>query len=154
MSSYVWSTKNRAWHAESPPWTLTHNLDNTTGITRLERVFPAAPCHPLSSQCHSVLALQPDLTVCKYPCGEDIFKPFHSKLIALLSLLELVKNWACILFYDFYFYFLLLRASSEAYGASQARGWIGDAASGLRHSNTRSELCLQLTPQLTATPDP
>ena len=40
-----------------------------------------------------------------------------------------------------------------AYGGSQARGLIGAIAAGLyhSHSNTRSELHLQLTPQLTAT---
>ena len=44
----------------------------------------------------------------------------------------------------------------EAYGGSQARGQIGAAAAGLRHSHshTRSEPHLQPTPQLTATPDP
>ena len=43
-----------------------------------------------------------------------------------------------------------------AYGSSQARGPIGAAAAGLRHSlsNDRSELHLQLTPQLRATLDP
>ena len=43
-----------------------------------------------------------------------------------------------------------------AHGSSQARGWMGAAADGLRqsHSNSRSELCLWPTPQLTATLDP
>ena len=47
-------------------------------------------------------------------------------------------------------------AAPAAYGGSQARGPIGAVATGLRHShsNTKSELCLQPTPQLTATPDP
>ena len=55
------------------------------------------------------------------------------------------------------FYFILLfRAAPAAYGISQARGWIGAAAASLyhSHSNNRSELRLQPTPQLTATPDP
>jgi len=40
--------------------------------------------------------------------------------------------------------------------SSQARGQIGDTAAGQHqsHSNTRSELSLQTTPQLMATPDP
>ena len=41
-----------------------------------------------------------------------------------------------------------------AYGGSQARGLIGAVASGQSHSNTRSELRLRPTPQLTAMPDP
>ena len=51
---------------------------------------------------------------------------------------------------------LLSRAAPAAYGSSQARGPIGAAAAGLHHShsNTRSELCLRPTPQVTATLDP
>ena len=43
-----------------------------------------------------------------------------------------------------------------AYGGSQVRGPNGAAAAGLcqSHSNARSELHLQSTPQLVATPDP
>ena len=43
-----------------------------------------------------------------------------------------------------------------ACGSSQARGRIGAIVTGLRqsHSNVGSELRLQPTPQLTATPDP
>ena len=42
-----------------------------------------------------------------------------------------------------------------AHGGSQAWGRIGAVATGLcqRHSNSGSELCLRLIPQLTATPD-
>ena len=49
-----------------------------------------------------------------------------------------------------------LRAAPEAYGSSQARGRIGATAAGLHHShsNARSELCLRVIPQLTATSDP
>ena len=59
----------------------------------------------------------------------------------------------CILFF---FFFLLFRAAPVVYGSSQARSRIGAAAASLRHSwsNMGSELCLSLTPQLTATPDP
>ena len=47
-------------------------------------------------------------------------------------------------------------ATPTAYGGSQARGLIGTVATGLNHShrNSGSELHLQPTPQLTATPDP
>ena len=60
---------------------------------------------------------------------------------------------------DFFFFFLSFcfsRAAATAYGDSQARSRIGAAAAGLHqsHSNTGSEPRLQLTPQLTATPDP
>ena len=52
--------------------------------------------------------------------------------------------------------FLLFRNVSVAYEISQARGQIGAAAAALHHShnNAISELCLQPTPQLKATPDP
>ena len=52
--------------------------------------------------------------------------------------------------------FCLFRAVPEAYGNSQARGQVGFAAARLlhSHSNTGSKPNLQLTPQLTATPDP
>ena len=53
-------------------------------------------------------------------------------------------------------YTSLFRDASVAYGSSQARGRIGAAATSLchSHSNTRSEQCLQPTPQLTAMQDP
>ena len=59
-----------------------------------------------------------------------------------------------ILFY--LFIFLLFSATPAAYGGSQASGWIRATAAGLchSHSNAGSELCLQSTPQVTATPDP
>ena len=52
--------------------------------------------------------------------------------------------------------FAISRAASAAYGGSQARGLIGAVAAGLHqsHSNSGSELCLRLTPQLTGMPDP
>ena len=55
-----------------------------------------------------------------------------------------------------FFAFLLFRATPMAYGGSQARGQIGATAAGLHHShsNARSELCLQPTPQLMTMPDP
>ena len=56
----------------------------------------------------------------------------------------------------FFFFFCFFRATPAAYGGSQAKGLIEATAAGLHHShsNTRSELHLQPTPQLTATPDP
>jgi len=52
--------------------------------------------------------------------------------------------------------FAFSRAAPVAYGGSQARGLIGAVAASLHqsHSNLGSELHLQPTPQLTATPDP
>ena len=60
------------------------------------------------------------------------------------------------LFPSLSFFFLLFRATPMACGSSQARGLIGATAASLphSHSNARSELHLQPTPQLTATPDP
>ena len=59
----------------------------------------------------------------------------------------------------FFFFFVFLpfyRAALTAYGDSQARDPVGAVAAGLhqRHGNAGSELCLQPTPQLIATPDP
>jgi len=60
--------------------------------------------------------------------------------------------------FSFVFVFVCLFSSTTpaAYGVSQARGLIGAVAAGLcqSHSNVGSELRLQPTPQLTATPDP
>ena len=55
-----------------------------------------------------------------------------------------------------FFVYLLFsfRAAPEAYGSSQVRGQIRAAAAGHSHSHARYELCLPLTPQLTATPNP
>ena len=41
-----------------------------------------------------------------------------------------------------------------AHESSQAMGQIGAAAASHNHSHTRSELCLQPIPELTAVPDP
>ena len=56
----------------------------------------------------------------------------------------------------FFFFFCLFRATLVAYGGSQAGGLIGATGTSLHHShnNAGSELCLQTTPQLMATPDP
>ena len=62
----------------------------------------------------------------------------------------LFKASSFILFYYYFF-----RATSAAYGNSQARCQIGMGAAGLHHShsNVGSKPRLQITPQLTATPD-
>ena len=56
----------------------------------------------------------------------------------------------------FFFVFCLFRATPTAHGGSQDRSPIGAVAAGLHHShsNKGSELSLQPTPQLIATPDP
>ena len=63
-----------------------------------------------------------------------------------------------ILFLIIYLFslFAFSRATPMANGGSQARDLIGAVATGLRqsHSYAGSELRLQPTPQLTATPDP
>ena len=50
-----------------------------------------------------------------------------------------------------FFFFCLFRATPEAYGGCQVRGWIEAIATSLRHSlsNSSSEPHLQPTPQLT-----
>ena len=60
----------------------------------------------------------------------------------------------CLSFDVSLFFFLLFRAAPMTYGSFQARGQIGAIAAGLRQSNSRSELCLWPTPQLTAMLDP
>ena len=65
---------------------------------------------------------------------------------------------AVFLFYLFIYFclFAFSRATTSAYGGSQARGLIGAVAAVLHHShsNARSEPCLRPTPQLTVMPDP
>ena len=64
------------------------------------------------------------------------------------------KSFSFLFF--FFFFFLLFRATPTAYGNSQARGGIGDAAAGLHcsHSSEGSESHLLLpTPQLMDMPD-
>ena len=75
--------------------------------------------------------------------------------------LNLMRLEECIFFFFFlylifFFVFCFFRAVPPAYGSSQARGQIGAAAAGHRHSDshTGSKACLQPTPQLMATPDP
>ena len=67
-----------------------------------------------------------------------------------------IQNYNLFSFFFFFGFLPFSWAAPEAYGGSQARGRIGAIATSLRqsHSNTGSELHLQPTPQLTATPDP
>ena len=55
-----------------------------------------------------------------------------------------------------YLFVWTFRPTPTAYASSQARGPIRAVAASLHrsHSNTRSEQCLQPTPQLMAMPDP
>ena len=66
---------------------------------------------------------------------------------------ELIMN-KCLLFLSFFLF--LSFATPVAYGSSQAKGRMGAMATGLHHShrNARSELHLQTTSLLVATPDP
>ena len=79
-------------------------------------------------------------------------------LLFFLIIFLLILPIICLLFLlDFSFFlfvFCLFRAIPVAYGGSQARGLIRTVTVGLCHSNARSELHLQPTPQLTAMPDP
>ena len=61
-----------------------------------------------------------------------------------------------LIFWPFFFFFCLFKATLIAYGGSQARGQIGAAAASLHHShrNVGSKPRLWPTPQLTATLDP
>ena len=54
-----------------------------------------------------------------------------------------------------FFFFYFFRDAPMAYGGSQARSRIEAIAAGLHqsYSDTRSEPCLQLIPQLMATPN-
>ena len=69
-----------------------------------------------------------------------------------------MSAFICFIFfyYNYFLSFCLCRAAPTAYGGSQSRSLIGATATSLRqsHSNARSQLCLQPTPQLMAMPDP
>ena len=74
-------------------------------------------------------------------------------MIFLLVHSPVYGNLSC--FHFFFFFFGLPRAAPMAYGSSQARGLMGEAAASLQrsHGNADSEPCLRPTPQLRATPD-
>ena len=69
-------------------------------------------------------------------------------------MVTLLKSWQ--LKRLFFFFSVFSRATPAAHGGSQATCLIGAVATGLcqSHSNVRSELHLQLAPQLTAMPNP
>ena len=92
-----------------------------------------------------------------------LFPDAYCSLDQFTAYSKLPKTKSVCYFFSFFFFFFLVfclfafsRAAPTAYGCSQARGPIGDAATGLcqSHSNVGSELRLQPTPQLSATPDP
>ena len=71
-------------------------------------------------------------------------------------LIKDVSPFCCFVKSIFCLFLLLFRAAPLAYGGFQARGPIKAIAATLHHShsNTGSEMHLQPTPQLMATPDP
>ena len=76
-------------------------------------------------------------------------------LICISLIISDVEQFFFLLFL-FFGHLLSFRATPMTYGGSQVRNLIGSVAAGLHqsHSNTRSELLLQPTPQFMATPDP
>ena len=81
--------------------------------------------------------------------GEMLFQIFCPLLIVLFIISFLSSFLSFLPSFPFLSFFLcLFRATSSAYGSSQARGQIGAAAAGLCHicSNSRSELHLRPTP--------
>ena len=76
----------------------------------------------------------------------------HSEASAIFPLAQICLSDP-IMCYSFFF---LFTATHIAYGSSQDSGQIGAAAASLHHnhSNARSELRLQSTPQLVARRDP
>ena len=87
-----------------------------------------------------------------------LFTPFYPPCHTEGDILKLASAQMIFLSYFFFFFclFAISWAAPAAYGGSQAWGRIGAVATGLHqsHSNAGSELRLQPTPQLTATPDP
>ena len=56
--------------------------------------------------------------------------------------IQIIRNYfqssQCLILLLFFFFFCLFRATPTAYGGSQARGQIGAAATGLRHSHSNA----------------
>ena len=102
------------------------------------------------------------------PITKNIFPHFVSSLYLLSCKLSIHTVYTFLflqlaffesdfmIYFLFYLFVLLFRAVPAAYGGSKARGQIGAAGAGLHHShsNAGSELHLQPTPRLLATPDP
>ena len=82
---------------------------------------------------------------------------YHRSLLFIESFFFFLSRCHQKLFYYFIlFYFIYFTVVSVAYGSSQAWSQIGAAAASLyqRHSNAGSELHLQPSQKLVATPDP
>ena len=78
-------------------------------------------------------------------------------VICLVVLLGFHLDLFIVIFnFNFFLSFCIFRATTAAYGGSQARGLIGAATLGLRHShgNAGSEPCMGPTPHFMAMPDP
>ena len=80
---------------------------------------------------------------------------FLASLSIISRSIHVAANGPSIISFFLFGLFAISWAAPAAYGGSQARGRIGAVATGLcqSHSNVGSELHLQRTPQLTATPD-
>ena len=72
-------------------------------------------------------------------CTERTWLHFPNPLPLLTSQSESTERFTWELLekycHDFFLFFFLLSRAPAAYGSSQARGWIGAAASGLHHSH-------------------
>ena len=81
---------------------------------------------------------------------------FYSALLLKYNHVETFSILFYFISFHFILFFCFFRAAPAAYGGSQARGPIGAVAASLcnSHSNVRSDLHLQPTPQLTVTLDP
>ena len=73
------------------------------------------------------------------------------RIILIFDKIQFISTFSL----SFFCLFAISWAAPVAYGGSQARDLIGAVATSLRqsHSNAGTELCLQPTPQLMATPD-
>ena len=107
---------------------------------------PSAPEKPPIPLCHS---------------GKSFVFIFNAQffgiVLSVTILGGLIGSGIFLFFFFFFFFFGLFaisRTAPAACGGSQARGRIRAVATGLHqsHSNTGSELLLQPTPQLAATP--
>jgi len=99
-----------------------------------------------------------DPSVCKCVAGGGGLWTGHKDIFSILLEAKQGQRQGNMnsFFFFLVFFFAVSWAAPAAYGGSQARGQIGAVAASLRqsHGNAGSELCLQPTPQLTATPDP
>ena len=116
-------------------------------------LLPANPgCQAPLHRALSVLRLKGVAGIVRLPCfrsrwPQDSLHPSSHKQKQVTSFFKALKLLSL---------FFLFRAAPAAYGGSQARDLIGAATAALHqsHSNARSKLHLQPTPQLTAMPHP